>query len=93
MNADDVYFEIIYTINIKQQQNCISIQKYYPVVLPNEPSSVTIPLLSNTLTKYRNTFNKIKIVAKESYFANLLNEYKNDLRKTLTVVNKLIGRK
>ena len=43
-------------------------------------------------TKYRNTFNKIKKVAKESYFANLLNEYKNDLRKTWTVINKLIGR-
>ena len=40
---DSIYNQ--YKTNIKLN----FITRYYPVVLPKEPSSVTIPLLSNTL--------------------------------------------
>jgi len=41
---------------------------------------------------YRNKFNSIKRIAKETHYKQLLYEHKNDIRKTWNVINKLTGR-
>ena len=46
----------------------------------------------NKFIKYRNLFNKTKRLIKESYYKQLLEQYKNDIRKTWNVMNNLIGR-
>ena len=46
----------------------------------------------NKYLKYRNTLNGIKRKTKETYFKTLLNDYRNDIRKTWRVMNSIIGR-
>lgn len=42
---------------------------------------------------YRNMYNALKRSAKESYYADLLQQYKNDIRKTWNVLNNLVCRR
>ena len=42
--------------------------------------------------RYRNVYNSVKRQAKQSYYANLLQKYGGNVRKTWTVLNELIGR-
>ena len=42
--------------------------------------------------KYRNLFNNLKKIAKQSHYSQLLTTYRNDIRKTWGVINALIGR-
>ena len=42
--------------------------------------------------KYRNLFNNLKKIAKQSHYSQLLTTYGNDIRKTWGVINALIGR-
>ena len=43
--------------------------------------------------KYRNLFNNLKKIAKQSHFySQLLTTHRNDIRKTWGVINALIGR-
>ena len=48
--------------------------------------------LTQTYTKYRNSYNQLKRTAKRIYYRNLFNEYKYDARKTWTTINTIIGR-
>ena len=43
--------------------------------------------------KYRNMYNMLKRKARESYYHELLNTYTNDIRKTWSWLNYIIGRK
>ena len=42
--------------------------------------------------RYRNTLNTIRRKAKKDYYLNILNEFRNDIRKTWGVLNSLIGK-
>ena len=42
--------------------------------------------------KFRNIYNILKRNAKSEYYAKLFEEYKNDVRKTFKVINKIIGK-
>ena len=42
--------------------------------------------------RYRNTYNKIKRICKQTYFANELSLYQNDLKKTWKTLKSLIGK-
>ena len=42
--------------------------------------------------KYRNTYNKIKRLSKETYFTNELAIHRNDLTKTWKILKSLIGK-
>ena len=42
--------------------------------------------------RYRNVYNSVKRQAKQFYYANLLQKYGGNVRKTWTVLNELIGR-
>ena len=42
--------------------------------------------------RYRNVYNSVKRQAKQFYYANLLQQYGGNVRKTWTVLNELIGR-
>lgn len=42
--------------------------------------------------EYRNLLNKIKKVAKQSYYADLISSYKNNMKKTWGVINSIIRR-
>ncbi len=42
--------------------------------------------------QFRNILNTLKKVAKESYYRNLLETHKNDIRKTWKIMNSIIGR-
>jgi hypothetical protein len=46
----------------------------------------------NKFIEYRNQFNRIKRIAKESYYKQLLEQYRNNIRKTWGVINTLIGK-
>ena len=48
--------------------------------------------LTQTYTKYRNSYNQLKRTAKRIYYRNLFNEYKYDARKTWKTINTIIGR-
>ena len=39
--------------------------------------------------EYRNQFNRIKRIAKEAYYKQLLEQHKNDIKKTWGVINTL----
>ncbi len=41
-------------------------------------------------TKYRNRYLSLKTIIKQTYYKNLLNDYKHDSRKTWSVLNALI---
>ena len=41
--------------------------------------------------KYRNVLNSLKRTTKQSYYGNLLTEYKYDIRKTWKILNTIIG--
>ena len=41
---------------------------------------------------YRNKFNSLKRIAKQSYYSNLLDEYRLDMKKTWKILNNLVGR-
>ena len=43
--------------------------------------------------KYRNLFNYIKNIRKQTYYSDKLLEYRHDLKKTWQIFNKIIGRK
>ena len=45
--------------------------------------------LWNKFIEYRNQFNRIKRIAKETYYKQLLEQYKNDIKKTWGVINTL----
>ena len=40
----------------------------------------------------RNQFNRIKRIAKETYYKQLLEQYRNNIKKTWGVINTLIGK-
>jgi len=42
--------------------------------------------------KYKNIYNKLKRTSKRNYFTNLLHTYKNDIKKTWKVLNRIIGK-
>ena len=42
--------------------------------------------------KYRNIYNKLKNISKQTYYNTELNKYKKDVRKTWNIRNTLIGR-
>jgi len=42
--------------------------------------------------EFRNHFNRIKRIAKESYYKQLLEQYRNNIRKTWGVINTPIGK-
>ena len=42
--------------------------------------------------KYRNLLNTLKRKAKESYYNNLLDQYKHDIKKTWKILNSITGR-
>ena len=44
------------------------------------------------LIKYRNIYNKLKNISKQTYYNTELNKYKKDVRKTWNILNTLIGR-
>ena len=44
--------------------------------------------LWNKFIEYRNQFNRIKRIAKETYYKQLLEQYKNDIKKTWGVINR-----
>ena len=48
--------------------------------------------LWNKFIEYRNQFNRIKRIAKETYYKQLLEQYKNDIKKTWGVINTLKNR-
>ncbi len=48
-------------------------------------------IFSINYAKYRNLLNDLK-VAKQSYYSQLLKDYKNDIRKTWGVINALVGK-
>ena len=42
--------------------------------------------------KYRNIYNKVKQIAKTTYYANQLNTFKNDSKKTWNLLKNIIGK-
>ena len=42
--------------------------------------------------KYRNTYNKLKTETRRQYYAELMNEYKGDMKKTWGIINSALGR-
>ena len=44
--------------------------------------SKKVGTLWNKVIEYRNQFNRIKRIAKETYYKQLLEQYKNDIKKT-----------
>ena len=42
--------------------------------------------------KYRNIYNKLKQIAKTTYYANQVNTFKNDSKQTWKLLKKLIGK-
>ena len=48
--------------------------------------------LTQTYTKYRNSYYQLKRAAKRIYYRNLFNEYKYDARKTWKTIKTIIGR-
>ncbi len=42
--------------------------------------------------QYRNKYNSLKRIAKKSYYAKKLDEYKNDVSKTWKILNEVIGK-
>ncbi len=47
---------------------------------------------TNTYKTYRNLYNRIKRTAKELYYVNLMESYKNDIKKTWQVLKPIIGK-
>ena len=45
-----------------------------------------------TYIKYRNAHNKLKRYARYSYYRDLLEKHRSDIRKTLNIMNSVIGR-
>jgi hypothetical protein len=53
------------------------------------------PYCQNSLNKYiqyRNLFNKLKRISKETYYTNLFLKYKNDIKNTWKSIRSLIGK-
>ena len=44
-----------------------------------------------TYTKYRNTYNILKRTAKQTYYAQLFEKYKNDISNTWKTIHDIIG--
>ena len=42
--------------------------------------------------QYRNIFNKLKRIAKQLYYKELLEQYQNDIKRTWDTLNKITGR-
>ena len=42
--------------------------------------------------KYRNKFNSLKVIAKKNYYQQQLNTAKNNMKKTWSIINELIGK-
>ena len=49
-------------------------------------------LASVNFIKYRNIYSKLKIIAKQEFYADKLFEDKNDVKKTWQMFNTIIGR-
>ena len=51
--------------------------------------ALKVGTLWNKFIEYRNQFNQIKRIAKETYYKQLLEKYKNGIKKTWGVINTL----